>query len=231
VTYDSVAMTMCIPVQVIEDTKILVRSWLQKSRASRHELQVLLGKLFHAGKCCLAARLFVGRMLATLRAIGPSGSTTLSPIFQADLVWWRDMLPLYNGRLLIQLTRPTFHLYIDIHDLTVDIHTDTRTTTATIPPTVATTAHRLANRECFAVLVGLVLWGSQWKEAELLIHSIDSAKLLVLVHGRSRNEAVLQLGRRIWLITAVQDIRLTTTNSARPLCQDTLVVPPPVLDL
>ena len=230
VTYDSEQMTMCIPAKVIADTKCLVATWLTKCRATRHELQVILGKLFHAGKCCPAARLFVGRMLDTLRAAPPSGPTNLSPNFRADLHWWHDLLPHYNGRLLIQLTRPTFHVHIDLHDPTVTIHTDTRTTTATLPRSVATTDHKWAHRECFALLVALQLWGSQWAEAELLIHCVDPDKLRVLVHGRTRNDAILATARRIWYITARQDIRLSPTPLQARLTTHTVAVSPPVLD-
>ena len=89
VVFDSQDMSMRIPPTVITDTLTLVHTWLQRTTATRHNLQVLLGKLFHAGKCCLAARLFVGRMLATLRATTPSGSITLSHSFRADLQWWQ----------------------------------------------------------------------------------------------------------------------------------------------
>ena len=230
VTYDSGQMTMYIPEKVITETKRLVATWLGKACATRHELQVLLGKLFHAGKCCEAARLFVGRMLDTLRDSPPTGSTVLSESFQADLRWWRDILPHYNGRLLIQRTRPTFHVHIDLHDPTVTIHTHTRTTTATIPTSVATTDHKWAHRECFAILVALSLWGPQWSEAEVLIHCIDPDKLRVLVHGRTRNNAILNTARRVWYIIAMQDIRLVPSPLQPRLESNTVVVPPPVLE-
>ena len=211
VTFDSVDMLMSIPPQVIADTITLVNNWLHKRSATRHELQVLLGKLFYAGKCCLAARLFVGRMLSTLRSTAPSVSSTLSDSFRADLRWWRDMLPQYNGRLLIQLSRPVTNLYLDISDSSIVIQTDTLTSTAYIPPTVTNNEQKGAQRECYAILVALHLWGSQWTESELLVYCINPSQLQFLVHGHSRDEAILSMARRIWLFTAAQDIVITPT--------------------
>jgi hypothetical protein len=231
VTYDSLTMTMYIPLPVIADTQQLVTTWLHRTTASRHDLQVLLGKLFHAGKCCPASRIFVGRMLITLRSATSTGVTTLSPEFQADLLWWRDMLPTYNGRLLIQLHRPTYHLHIDIHGPTLDVSTYTHITTIPIPLAVATTDHKWAHRECFAVLISLLLWGSQWAQAELCIHCTTPHKLMVLVHGRSRNAAMLDIGRRIWLITAHLDICLNPVPQGSPTNINLCVVQPPDFSL
>jgi hypothetical protein len=231
VTFNSNNMTMRIPIQVILDTKILVDTWLLKTSASRHQLQVILGKLFHAGKCCPAARLFVGRMLTTLRSSSPSGFSTLSSSFRADLRWWRDMLPFYNGRLLIQLSRPTYPLYLDVFDHTLSAHTSTHTTTAPIPPAIATNDHRWAHRECFAVLIALTLWGPQWQESELHVFCIDPQKLMVLVHGRSRNEAILTIARRIWLITASHDICILPTPRGDTTPSNTQTVPAPHISL
>jgi hypothetical protein len=75
VLFDTVSMTMQIPPSVLQELSLLVNQWLHKLSATRHELQVLLGKLFHAGKCSAPARIFVGRMLDTLRNTPPTGVT------------------------------------------------------------------------------------------------------------------------------------------------------------
>jgi hypothetical protein len=231
VTFDSVAMTMCIPTAVINETKTMVAMWLGKSAATRHDLQKLIGKLFHAGKCCRAARLFVGRMLETLRASSPSGSTQLSSNFRADLRWWRDFLPSYNGRLLIQPARTTYDIYFDIQDTIVTVRTNTHTTTSPLPTSVATNDHKWAHREVYAVLVALLLWANQWVKAELVMHCIDPSKLNVLVHGRSRNDRILEVGRRIWLITATLDIHLTPAAWQAFPSDNPVFVQPPAVDL
>jgi hypothetical protein len=221
-------MSMRIPPTVITDTLTLVHTWLQRTTATRHNLQVLLGKLFHAGKCCLAARLFVGRMLATLRATTPSGSITLSHSFRADLQWWHSMVPSYNGRLLIQLSRPTHHLYIRLHDLDITISTLTHFTTLPIPPSILRPSRGSTHLELFAVLGALTLWGTQWGESELLIHCTDTHRLQILVHGRSRNETLLDISRQIWLITAGSDIFLNPMPLEDTPQATTWVAPPAI---
>jgi hypothetical protein len=231
VTYNTLDMTMKIPTRVIQETKAMVEQWLHKAKATRHELQCLLGKLFHAGKCCPSARIFVGRMLVTLRDTPPTGSSNLSIEFRANLTWWKDMLPTYNGRFLIQLSRPQHHLYIEVLDNSITVRTDTLTTTAPTPANVSTNDHRWANRECYAVLVALHLWGVHWLEAELLIHCRDPKKLQVLVHGRSRHQAIMHIARQIWSFTAQYDIVLTPTTHIAVGYAHLQVVEPPSVKL
>jgi hypothetical protein len=170
-------------------------------------------------------------MLTTLRDIPPTGFSTISSNFLADLRWWKDMLPSYNGRLLIQRTRTSHSLYIDIHDPQVTAYTLTHHTTAPIPTLVATTDHKWAHRELFAVLLALTLWAHQWRETNINIYCIDPAKLQVLVHGKSRNDSILAMARRIWLITAGLDIALTPILRVHHVNHGTISVAPPVIDL
>ena len=119
------------------------------------------------------------------------------------------MLPTYNGRLLIQLSRPTADLYIKTDASTVTVFTGTHTSTANIPNIITNNRHSQAPRECFAILLALTLWSPQWAESELLVYCLEPSHLQVLVHGRSRDEAILSIARHIWLITAQQDIIIT----------------------
>jgi hypothetical protein len=141
------------------------------------------------------------------------------------------MLPSYNGRLLIQLHRPIHHLYIHIHDPEVTIFTPTHTTTTTIPTSILTQDHKWAHREIFALLMALTLWGTYWCEGELLIFCTDPQKLQVIVHGRSRNDTILNIARQVWLNTAENDIQLTPILTGDLPAYVTISVDPPVIQL
>ena len=67
------------------DTMQLVKGWSHKSHANIHELQAILGKLFYMAQYCPTARIFVNRMLNTLRACPLTGSVSLSQGVQKDI--------------------------------------------------------------------------------------------------------------------------------------------------
>ena len=77
---------------------VLLKSWLEKTEASRRELQQVLGKLLHASRVVRPGRLYVSRMLDTLRrAYVLSSPVPLDSSFKADIVWWHKNLVHWNG--------------------------------------------------------------------------------------------------------------------------------------
>ena len=89
ITFDTQKMEMRIPLAKVEETIQLLRQWKTKRSCSYHQLQVLLGKLHYISQCCRPARLFVGRMLSTLREhFHTRGLISLSDQFKKDVAWW-----------------------------------------------------------------------------------------------------------------------------------------------
>lgn len=62
----------------------------------KSELRKYLEKLFQICQCCPTLRLFVNRMLETLRAAHERGFTAMGPSFQADVQWILSYLPAFN---------------------------------------------------------------------------------------------------------------------------------------
>jgi hypothetical protein len=90
---DTVHMTVSIPPAKIRDIIHLLDNWKNKLSATRHELQSILGKLHYISRCCHPARLFVGRMLETLRTAPENGSVLLTSPFKCDITWFQKFLP------------------------------------------------------------------------------------------------------------------------------------------
>ena len=67
VTFNTVDMTMSIPTHKIEEVLRLCLPLQSRLTMKLSELRSLLGKLFHTATCSNTLRLFVNRMLETLR--------------------------------------------------------------------------------------------------------------------------------------------------------------------
>jgi hypothetical protein len=206
VRFDTENMTMAIPSAVIADTGLLVEEWMHKLRATRHDLQVLLGKLFHSAKCSGVARLFVGRMLATLRTAPATGSVPLSREFRADLRWFRDFLPHYNGFSLIHTQRTLDHVYLDTSMGLLSTQWSTEICTAPVPQWLARPATTLNYVALFTLLIALELWAPHWDNVQLNVHTDQPQTLDILLHGRSRDDYALHVARAIWHFVATHDI-------------------------
>ena len=83
--FNSVTMTISIHQPKLADIADLVEARSTRSQATLDQLRVLLGKLLNISQCCVPARFFLNRMLATLRSCPLTGSTALHSEFIKDL--------------------------------------------------------------------------------------------------------------------------------------------------
>jgi hypothetical protein len=240
VDFDTKAMTMQIPPAVIQETSQLVHAWLKKHSATRHELQTVMGKLFHSAKCAPPARLFVGRMLATLRAAPTTGTILLSTEFKKDISWFSKFLPTYNGKALIHTERPSTDVHIHSSITHGSVQWEDNITQTPVPAALANNPRLSHHHDLFTLLVGLTLWGASWAGMQVILHTAKADKLDVLLHGKTRDLGLLDLARLVWLTTAKFDILLSpqehsiNNNQRLPkvFCQPpSTVVPTDVLNL
>ena len=71
-------MEVSVSKQKILETIDILRTWEGRTRATKHDLQKLLGKIFHISRCSPLAHLFLGRMLEALRDSHRMGTVQLS---------------------------------------------------------------------------------------------------------------------------------------------------------
>jgi hypothetical protein len=76
--FNSVDMTVALPKDKLQATLQLVSEWQGKHSATLHSLRVLMGKLLYVAQVSPPGRLFLNRMLATLRSY-PPWATSPSP--------------------------------------------------------------------------------------------------------------------------------------------------------
>ena len=97
VQFDLVNNTIALPPTKLASIIALVDKWSGKTEASLNELQQLLGSLHHCSKVVRSGRLFVSRMLDTLRRAMCVGNVPLDSAFRLDLEWWAEALRNWNG--------------------------------------------------------------------------------------------------------------------------------------
>ena len=90
--------TLSIPHDKLEKGLLLLQDWMLRSQATLKMLRQLLGVLRHLSRVVRPGRLFLGRMLATLRrAQRLDRMVTLDKNFQLDVEWWVRNIRPWNG--------------------------------------------------------------------------------------------------------------------------------------
>ena len=105
--------TMSVPEQRMDEIISLVSEWQGKVKSTKVELQSLIGKLQYVTKCVLQSRVFLNRLLETLRLMKGKKLIRLSKSFQKDLKWWSMFVEEYNGVSFIH-SRTALHLSVRI---------------------------------------------------------------------------------------------------------------------
>ena len=100
--------TLSIPHQKFEEIINICNMWVPKTRATKNQLQSLLGSLLYITKCVKPACYFLNRMLHLLRMNHDAKMISLNTDFKRDLNWFITFLRQYNGI--------TFYDYQEIHE-------------------------------------------------------------------------------------------------------------------
>ena len=209
VLFDTLKLTLQIPQDKVAETLALLQQWRSRSSATRHQLQSLLGKLHHISKCVRPARLFVSRMLETLRLAPKSGHVALGEEFMKDVHWFLNFMPTYNGINVMH--------YANLeHTTGHSVHLDACLTgcggiygqecyAAVFPHSVMHTKPPIHHLEMLNAVVAARLWGSQWAHSTVILHLDNMACVFVLSSGRSRDPFLLQCAREMWLCSVQHD--------------------------
>ena len=97
VEVDTKNFTVAVPQEKLENIYQMCTQWVGRQKCSKKQLQSLLGSLLYISKCVRSSRLFLNRMLDTLRSRFGRGDILLDVNFHRDLNWFLKILPYFNG--------------------------------------------------------------------------------------------------------------------------------------
>lgn len=110
---DSNKMTVSIPRAKMEEFVKECGSWVYKRKASKKNIQSLVGRMNFIANCVTQGRRFMSRVLASLRAMGEREWTTLSDGFRLDVKWFVTYAKVGNGVSLVEAVRPQVEIECD----------------------------------------------------------------------------------------------------------------------
>ena len=190
----------------------LINLWLTKRNRTKRQLQSLIGKLIFVSRCVFASRIFISRMLATLRGLeGQEDRFYISKEFRKDLIWWSGFLQDFNGVSYIP----------DMvwKDPDLIISTDACLTgsggwcnqeyfSCKFPEKVLKKSYHINILEMLTVLVALRLWSKQCGGLRIKIYCDNLMSVGLINSGKSRDKVMLAIIREVVYICAISNIHL-----------------------
>ncbi len=203
--FDSVKFTMSIPQEKLSDIKKVVHNSLQKDTLSRREMQSLIGKCLHVAHCSKPARLFVNSLLNDLRQMKANKKCVLSEQSRMDLLWFRDMLPEYNGVHFFTPPPLPSHLQVIIGVLDGQCYAAAGPEFILEQPRINVEDSRLY---AISALLAISTWAEQWAKYTVNMFVPNSPTLQALQSGATSDPVLQNIVREIWKKAAIKDINL-----------------------
>ena len=97
ILFNTLNMTMTITEGRLGEIKEIIQQWLNKNSATLKEMQQLLGKLNFACSTIRAGRIFVSRIINTIKDMPSKGRRRLNREFKKDLKWWYLFMEDFDG--------------------------------------------------------------------------------------------------------------------------------------
>ena len=208
IQFDTWAMSMQIPEAKMGEIMECLRRWQTKSRATRKELQSLLGLLNFVASVAKPTRLFTNRMLDTLREAPQQRATSLSYQFKQDVLFFVELLPIFNGRRIMGKRLLPYQHQVELDACLTGcgaVAGDQYYATP-FPSDFIKEGHTIAHLEMLNIAVAIKVWSKRWAGWTVQIYCDNLNSVCVLQTGKSRDEFMRGCAREVFLYTAACDI-------------------------
>lgn len=208
VCIDIIQRQIAIPVAKIEDFLGTIHTLLASKTITKRQLQSLVGKVNFMGKAVKPARLFMSRILETLRQNHNNQLINIDTHMIADLRWFRKFLSKYNGRSIMHTAHIHKTIYAD-SCLTGGGATDMAQYYELAYPTKVATNFHITILEALNCLIALrVLLTDADNHKRIMLCCDNLSAVYTLTSGRAKDPALAAIARAAWYVQAARDIEL-----------------------
>ena len=210
-------LSLTITPDRLEEITELLRGWAGRVSASRHDLQVLLGKLQFVACCVRPGRIFVSRLLNFLRETPETGRVPIPVQAQKDVAWWLKFMPLYNGVSMIpweDWCEPDAVVSSDACLEGCGAWVEGQYFHSQFPDFIIVRSLCINSLELLAIVVACKLWGATWRGMRIRVLCDNMTSVQVLNSGASRDEFLQECLREICFLAALHEFEIRAQHIA-----------------
>ena len=214
VTFDSIRMIMSIEKSKVDETLLLCRDCLESTSISRAKLRSLLGKLNHVSKMSPPARRFSNRLLALLRSMKGKSVSTLSAGAKLDLLWFIDLLEIYNCTAVIRsFCIPQIEIEVDaclvggggiLQNVGYFFYP--------FPKKLTKRNLHISALESFNLLVALRIFVDEIRGRTVRVFCDNASTVSALNSGKAKDMVMAYVLRQVWFLCADKDMQLLVSH-------------------
>ncbi len=197
---DTIAGQLRLPTEKLTRLTAVISQWRDRRFCPKNHLQSLVGLLNHACKVVRPGRSFLRRMIDLLTTIRPSAPKTalirLNEAFRADLAWWAEFLPQWNG--ISCFPQPPHRNYLTMtSDASGTWGCGAWHNTSWFQIQWDATAYPLtiAEKELIPIIIGCVVWGKTWENHGVTCFCDNQVVVASLSSKTSKHPGLMHLIR------------------------------------
>ena len=182
----------------------LLQQWRERKKCTKRELLSLIDSLSFASKVVKPGRMFMRRLIELSTSVTLiHHRVTLNAESKADIQWWLDFLPDWNGVSTIQeepVTSVSLSLSTDASGVGFGAVYGKFWFSAEWPEDMA--HHHINVKELFAIVADVYTWGQTWHDRQVLFFTDNLSITQVWLTGSSRDRNIMCLVRFLFLFSA-----------------------------
>lgn len=214
---DSDQQRLELPPEKLTRLQRMSTAWLRRKVCVKRELLSLLGYLHHAATVVRPGRIFTRSLTDAARSARQlHHHIRLNAMMRADLAWWAEFLPSWNGCRSFLPTTPSITVTSDASgSWGCGAFVGTHWFQVEWPPEWET--HAIACKEMVPVMFAAATWGREWSGQCICFRSDNIAVVSVLRTGRARDPTLMHLLCCVHFYSATLQFNYTATHIAGKL--------------
>jgi hypothetical protein len=202
--------TLQIPHTKLQEVLSLCKIYISKSKITKTQLQALLGSLMFLHKAIKPARLFVNRILALLRDMGPAASVAIDEGTRQDLRWFIACAHAANGTVSIyKCLQPQTDIFVDASLSGLGGALNAFVYRAPLSPRPGWS---IAHWEAINVFVALQVFSAFISGRRVMVWCDSRVAVAILHSGRGRDPLLHTIARNIHLLQTTLDCDLAFSH-------------------
>ena len=217
IVIDSALQVLELPQDKLTRLQRMSQSWLRRKVCTKRELLSLLGYLHHAATVVRPGRIFTRNLIEASRTAKQLHHHILLNVkMRADLAWWAEFLPSWNGSYAFLPGTPSITVTSDASGTWgCGAFVGTQWFQAEWP--VEWQDYNIACKEMAPILFAAATWGAGWSGHCVCFKSDNIAVVSVLQTGRARDPTLMHLLRCIHFYSATLQFNYTAAHIAGKL--------------
>ena len=227
ILFNTLTMTLQITPERLTEIRELLEEWMEKRSMTLRELQSLLGKLNFAASTIRAGRIFVSRLLNSLKTFPRSDRCEIDAEMKKDITWWICFMETFDGVTImppVAWNAPDSIFSSDACLKSCGGICENEAFHSKFPRWLITRGDVNINElELITVIVALKIWDERIQNRNILAYCDNAVSVDVVNSGKANNRFSQACLREICYITARKNavlklVHITSENNRLSDC-------------